>query len=388
LRLFFKQVRLIASLLVAVSLSLSGCSPKYEARVYNAPKTESEFVKPPPTSQTRRPPPMMGGSSIPLDKRRILGAAIPYESVAYFLKATDTIERLEGVAADFRTVVERFAIDGQKRELKFELPEGWSMKWRDGDIAMAEFNVAMQSGGPIVFTVTELGKPTEQSQWETYLLGNINRWRGQLQLPEIDAPSIQKEIPTIPRQGFSLPGYVFDASGGSSSAGESAPPQAPITEAPQAAPSNPTPSDSPLDLSYAKPESWELQASSFPRLATFKISGESRGGEVVVSMAKDSPNQNASMWCQQVLQVDDDSVIQPLATKTVNEAEEIPAGSRKAKLYSMRASEDAAASSLMVAAIPTGESNLCLFVKLKSDLRTAEEEKSNLLSFVNSLRWE
>jgi hypothetical protein len=42
----------------------------------------------------------------------------------------------------------------------------------------------------------------------------------------------------------------------------------------------------------------------------------------------------------------------------------------------------------MVAAIPTGESNLCLFVKLKSDLRTAEEEKSNLLSFVNSLRWE
>jgi hypothetical protein len=72
----------------------------------------------------------------------------------------------------------------------------------------------------------------------------------------------------------------------------------------------------------------------------------------------------------------------------VNEAEEIQAGTRPGKLYSIRSGDEATAPVLLVAAIPTGENELCLFVKLKSDLRTSEEQKSNLLSFVNSLRWE
>lgn len=375
-----------------------GCSPRYEARVYDAPKTETEFVREPPAVATspRQAPPMMGASTIPLSERRILGAVIPFKDVAYFLKATDKTERLALTESDFRTVVERFAIDTEKREMNFQLPENWTFKWRDdgGQFnVIAEFNVKTGSGEPIKFTVTELSKPTDVAAWDSYLLVNINRWRGQLQLPETDLVAIQNELPSIKREGFALPATIFDATGAgiaastgasnaaSSGAGTTASPPPPASTSP------PTP-DSPLKLAYEKPDSWEIQAAKPFRLATFKIANSERPGEVVVSLAKDSPVPNAEMWFEQVLQRDDKAIIRPLATKSVNEAEEIQAGNRPGKLYSIRSGDEATAAVLLVAAIPTGENELCLFVKLKSDLRTSEEQKSNLLSFVNSLRWE
>ena len=344
----------------------------------------------------RQAPPMMGASNIPLSERRILGAVIPYQDVAYFLKATDKTERLALTESDFRTVVERFAIDTEKREMNFQLPENWTSKWRnDGGQfnVIAEFNVKTGSGEPIKFTVTELSKPTDVAAWDSYLLVNINRWRGQLQLPETDSVAIQNELPSIKREGFALPATIFDATGAgiaastgasnaaSSGAGTTASPPPPASTSP------PTP-DSPLKLAYEKPDSWEIQAAKPFRLATFKIANSERPGEVVVSLAKDSPVPNAEMWFEQVLQRDDKAIIRPLATKSVNEAEEIQAGNRPGKLYSIRSGDEATAAVLLVAAIPTGENELCLFVKLKSDLRTSEEQKSNLLSFVNSLRWE
>ena len=370
---------------VAIAI-LPGCSPRYEARVYDAPKTESEFVKPPPAlAAPRRTPPMMGSSAIPLQARRILGSVIPYDNIAYFLKATDLTERLETVELDFRNVVERFAIDSKNREIKFDLPEGWTLNWREENEfnVIADLTAKTESGEPIKFTITELAKPADLAAWDMYLLGNINRWRGQLQLPETDAATIQKELPTIQRDGYALPAYIFDATG--AGAKNISTPAAPSTPA---VPSSQTTSESPLKLAYEKPDSWELQPAKMFRLATFKIASDDRACEIVVSLAKDSPIQNAQMWYEQVMQSEDKSVIEPLAAKSVKDAEEIQAGTRSGKLYSIRSSDEATAPVLVVAAIPTGENDLCLFVKLKSDLRTSEEQKTNLLSFVNSLRWE
>jgi hypothetical protein len=366
---------------------MAGCSPRYEARVYDAPKTESEFVGTPPAmaAAPRQAPPMMGASTIPLTERRILGAVIPYENVAYFLKATDKIERLALAESDFRTVVERFAIDPEKREMNFELPENWTSKWREdgGQFnVIAEFNVKAGSGTPIKFTVTELSKPADLASWDSYLLVNINRWRGQLQLPETDLIALQNQLPSIKRDGFALPAYIFDANG----AGSAASP--PAASPPAAASPSPPTSESPLKLAYDKPDTWEIQPAKPFRLATFKIANSERPGEVVVSLAKDSPVPNAEMWFEQVLQSEDKEIIRPLATKSVNDAEEIQAGTRSGKLYSIRSGDEASSPVLLVAAIPTGENEICLFVKLKADLRTSEEQKSNLLSFVNSLRWE
>ena len=54
---------------------------------------------------------MMGGSGIPLEDKRILGAVIPDAGNVYFVKATDRIARLTLAESGFRTVVEQFAVD-------------------------------------------------------------------------------------------------------------------------------------------------------------------------------------------------------------------------------------------------------------------------------------
>ncbi|MFY8202070.1 MAG: hypothetical protein ACOVLE_15450, partial [Pirellula staleyi] len=235
------------------------------------------------------------------------------------------------------------------------------------------------------------------ASWDSYLLVNINRWRGQLQLPETDLIALQNQLPSIKREGFALPAYIFDATGAGSATSPPAvtPPSAsppaaspPAASSPAAASPSPPTSESPLKLAYEKPDSWEIQAAKPFRLATFKIANGERPGEVVVSLAKDSPVPNAEMWFEQVLQREDKDIIGPLAAKSVNDAEEIQAGTRPGKLYSIRSGDEATSPVLLVAAIPTGENEICLFVKLKADLRTSEEQKSNLLSFVNSLRWE
>jgi len=94
------------------------------------------------------------------------------------------------------------------------------------------------------------------------------------------------------------------------------------------------------------------------------------------------------MWYGQLLKKDEPELQTQLATKTVDEAEDIQAGSRTAKLYTVRASDNADSKALLVAAIPTGEPGMCWFVKLNCDLRMIEEEKSVFLGFVNSLSWE
>lgn len=371
-----------------------GCGGNFKERVYNAPKVDTEFVKGPPTGQASPTastsfPPMMGASKIPLEDRRILGAVIPYATQAFYIKATDRIDRLEAVASEFRTVVERFSVDPKTGSLELSLPEKWSMKKRENDIAMAELNVVTASGN-VQFTITSLSKPEDLSQWDDYLLSNINRWRGQLQLPPTDVSSLQKDLPTVPRDGAPLPAYIFDANGGSAKTSAIPPSNLNSNQPADPSPVAKPPATEPTQkLSYDKPDSWELQPPRAFREATFKIVRDQREGEVTISTkTRDAPIPNAAMWYGQLLKKDEPELQTQLATKTVDEAEDIQAGSRTAKLYTVRASDDADSKALLVAAIPTGEPGMCWFVKLNCDLRMIEEEKSVFLGFVNSLSWE
>jgi len=388
-------------LFFAAVAAFLGCSKEYHARYYDAPKIESEFVKGREPKPRQAAPPMMGGSRIPLPERRILGAVIPDKENVYFVKATDRTAHLASAESAFRTVVETFAIDPASGSPKFELPSGWSLNLLDNANAgiglaemIAEINYEAPAGR-IRFTVSKYNKPSETAAWENYLLSQINRWRGQLELPPTTVPNLVSELPTIPREGAALPAYLFDANGGGASgstasgttpSGTSAVETAPVSAEPiiPAAPAT-RPA---LKLTYDKPENWELQAAKPYREATFKVTKEGKEAEVTVSTARDTPVQNAGMWATQTTQVNDPSAIEAMAKKTVEEAETLQVGTKTAKLYSIRASDQPDARSLLVVAIPMGEGGMSMFVKLNCELRMMEEEKSTFLSFVNTLRWE
>ena len=379
-------------LIVAAFAAFLGCSREYQARSYDAPKIESEFIKGREPKPRQALPPMMGGSRIPLPERRILGAVIPDNNNVYFVKATDRTSQLASAESAFRTVVETFAIDPASGSPKFELPPGWTLNLLDNANAgiglaemIAEINFETPAGR-IRFTVSKYDKPAETAAWESYLLSQINRWRGQLELPPSTVSDLQRELPTIPREGAAMPAYLFDATeGGASGSAATATPSVstPPESAEPAIPARPA-----LKLTYDKPEAWELQPPKPYREATFKVTKEGKEAEITVSTARDIPVQNAGMWLSQTIPVNDQANLESLALKTVEQAETLQVGTKTAKLYSIRAADQPDARSLLVVAIPMGEGGMSMFVKLNCELRMMEEEKSTFLSFVNTLRWE
>ena len=383
---------------LAALASFLGCSREYQARSYDAPKVESEFVKGREPKPRQSAPPMMGGSRIPLAERRILGAVIPDSNHVYFVKATDRTSQLASAESAFRTVVETFKIDPASGSPKFELPTGWTLNLLDNANAgiglaemIAEINYEAPAGR-LRFTVSKYDKPAETAAWESYLLSQINRWRGQLELPPTTVSNLQSELPTIPRDGAAMPAYLFDANGSGTGASGSTAATTPSDSTPpvSAEPAIPAPPAArpALKLTYDKPEAWELQAPKPYREATFKVTREGKEAEITVSTARDMPVQNAGMWLSQTIQVNDQATLESMALKTVEQAETLQVGTKAAKLYSIRGSDQPDARSLLVVAIPMGEGGMSMFVKLNCELRMMEEEKSTFLSFVNTLRWE
>jgi len=411
---FPQSTRLRLLCATVACLTLSGCWSELKERSYDAPKIESEFVKGREPRPARPAAPMMGASRIPLQERRILGAIIPDNGDVYFVKATDRTSQLTEAEVSFRSLVEQFAIDATSGAPKLELPPRWTLKILDNANAgiglaemIAEFNFEA-SAGLIRFTVSKYSRPSDPSAWEEYLLSQINRWRGQLEMPPITTPELKKELPTIPREGSGIPAILFDARGSGANAtspnsaspvappvastvpppaASTAPPSKPTSE-PTASTPPPSVSPSALKLVYEKPEHWELQPPRLYREATFKFTKDAKEAEVTIATAIDSPMQNAGMWIGQLMQSNDSATIEPLATKAVDEAETLQVGARTGKLYTIRASDQPDARSLMVVALPLDATGRSMFIKLNCELRTMEQEKATFLGFVDSLRWE
>ena len=382
------------------------CEPTPQVRVYETSKSESTFVSGPlsgsapgrpsgttPTTDNRVSTPGTTptlATNATAGPRRILGAIIPADQGCYFLKATDSPQRLEPLMADLQSIVQNFAIDPQTGRPSNPLPEGWIINPRN-DIAIAEL-ISPEATGKIKFTVTALAMPPSQD-WQGYLLSNVNRWRGQLKLQELSAETLLSSLVEVPRTGASIPSYIFDAVGTGTGAMSPAPaPSNPPT--PTGNPANSAASP-PLDapnppanrpkLDYKLPEGWSVGQGSQFRLATLNIDSKQGRGEVTVSMATDNPQANAMMWFQQLTREPDAKKLEPMVNSALEVAQKFAVGQKQATLYEIRSSEQATAPMLLVVSLPTDNPELHLFVKLIGDNQLASDQKSNLIEFVQSI---
>lgn len=367
------------------------CEPTPQVRVYETSKSESTFVSGPLSlSAPERTSVKAPKSDSTSGTRRILGAIIPADQGCYFLKATDSPDRLEPLMADLQAIVENFAIDPQTGRPSNPLPEGWIINPRN-DIAIAEL-ISPEATGKIKFTVTALAMPPSQD-WQGYLLSNVNRWRGQLKLQELTAETLLGSLVEVPRTGASIPSYLFDAVGtGTGAMSSSSPPSNPATPTGNPATSAASP---PLDatnpsanrpkLDYKLPEGWSVGQGSQFRLATLNIDSKQGRGEVTVSMATDNPQANAMMWFQQLTREPDAKKLEPMVNSALEVAQKFAVGQKQATLYEIRSSEQATAPMLLVVSLPTDNPELHLFIKLIGDNQLAADQKSNLIEFVQSI---
>ena len=222
--------RVASAAVLALAL---GCDRDPMVRVYDVePAT-------PPSGQTAGP--AAGGSATDQAEakpKRMLAAVIPFESSAVFLKITgepDALEKFEPAVEAMARSVEL----GGPEQVTFDVPEGWQRAAGGGFTAARVAPPDMQGvDGPL--TVTILSRPADEAGWQANLQSNLDRWRGQLNLPPVPVDQESDEnVRKISAENTELPIYLVDYVGTGSGAMRppfmggmsSAPPAADLAEA-------------------------------------------------------------------------------------------------------------------------------------------------------------
>jgi hypothetical protein len=189
---FFRQAILVALCCFAAA----GCSDKPPIKSYTVKKPEplEAMANPhdaglPKTLPGEEAPP----SGPPTD--RTLAVIVPTTPQGWFFKLTGpeaAVAALETKFNDFLSTV-KF----ENGEPTWKLPDGWQQQ--PGNAFRFATIVIPGEAKPLELTVS--GLPNSGDDNVNYVLANVNRWRGQLQLPKIDADALGIETQTIEVDG-------------------------------------------------------------------------------------------------------------------------------------------------------------------------------------------
>lgn len=304
------------------SLVTGGCYKTEPIRSYSAPKESA-----PAASQADAPAAPAAAPGEPTD--RMLAAILPVASQAYFFKVVGPIaavDKHEKEINDFFAAI-RVGEDGKP---KWQVPAGWK-EGAAKAMRLATLEIPGE-GKPLEVAISE---PLPWAGTAEAMLGNVNRWRKQLQLPEVDAAHVGENSHEIKigdtpmtivdlrgRAGASgmMPPFAGGAAGSAPmlpGAGKSEMPAGhpPIDGSaagapPAASPHGAAPPDAPPAVEsaalpkFTAPADWKPEAAGGMRRAAFTIGdGGEKGGLVTLSnfpiikdSAIDDPLQNLNMW--------------------------------------------------------------------------------------------
>ena len=344
--------------LPACSLILtgSGCSPPESIRRY-------EVVKPAPAD-------------------RMLAAIVPHGDQAWFFKVTGKDVALEPHAEAFVEMVRslKFAENG---EPSWTAPVDWRRKEDSGPRGPMSSRFATMEidgeGDPLELTVTPLGLPGEDLT--SYVLANVNRWRGQLGLRPISA----KQLPTKSTQ-FDLAGAQVTIVnlrgnlGGAATRPMSPPPARDGGgPAPFAAAAGPS-------IKFDTPQGWspgELEVSrggiQIRRQAVFEVKKDGQSVEITATRMPGNPSlllMNVNRWRGQIQ-------LAPITEAELDaDSEKIDIDGTAGAYVQLIGDKDAI---LGVVAFREG---MAWFIKLQGDHDLAIQERTRFDEFLKSIRFE
>jgi len=275
-----------------VIVCLSGCGQEDHIERYTIPKSAAFHATNSQGSAT--------GASGPMAHRmsgnRMLAAMVPKGDQMWFFKVTGSTDALEGESEKFVAFIRsiRFT-DGPDTKLEWTLPDGWleSESARSASsMRYATLQIASQSE-PLELSVIPLRLGT--TDLDQYVLDNVNRWRGQLQLPPISKDQVPAETVQFDVNG--APATVVDLTADQ--------PQNHSTNAPGPSGAHPpvrrTPgSDRKSPLTYQVPEGWSTAPDTGFSAAAFQVTDESRSLQITVTGAGGDLLANVNRWRSQV----------------------------------------------------------------------------------------
>lgn len=359
----------------------AGCREAEDIRTYEVAKSESSV-------DTKTPAPSVAG--------RMLGGIIFQGPQAWFFKMTGPDAQVQDQMEEFLAFSKSVRFVNEKPT--WDLPQGWSEK-PGSQFRFATLTVD-ESDPPLETSVTVL--PSEAGSEEEYLLANINRWRGQLQLPPTTADKLFQEkskteevIRDKTKAGteivlVNLAGQISEsggmtppfASGGGpfsgpmgSSAGAN-PPGA-------VRPSAPTGSaDS--DIKFNLPAGWEKAELRTFQVAAFRVRKENQKVDISLTPLSGAAGgllPNVNRWRGQIN-------LPPIDEQQLNaELKQLPVGETTAQYIEIVGPDSAdPPQAIWSAILEQGEQTW--FIKLQGDLALAREEQSRFEEFVKSIRFE
>ncbi len=125
----------------------------------------------------------------------MLAALLPHGDKAWFFKLAGSQANVDKYAAGFRSLVESVKFsEGEKAEPQWTLPDGWQPKEGKSEMRFATISLPEDAKG---LEVSVVALPWRADALVTMLLTNINRWRKQMQLPEVRADELTDAFETM-----------------------------------------------------------------------------------------------------------------------------------------------------------------------------------------------
>ncbi len=189
--LFRERGLLLVGILTVVALAGCGDRPPIKTYTVNKPAPLKPIRNPHDAGLPMTPPGQVETPPTGEPTDRTLAAIVPLTPQGWFFKLSGPIDAVAAQEDAFNAFLKTVKFTGGKPE--WTLPEGWEA--RPGNAFRYATLVIPSEGKPLELTVSALPNTGEDD--ESYVLVNVNRWRGQLRMPSITAQQLPTETTTI-----------------------------------------------------------------------------------------------------------------------------------------------------------------------------------------------
>jgi hypothetical protein len=401
---YYQRHRPLLVATCVITAILAGCGSEAEIRSYPVAK-ETPALK---SESTRR-------AALGEATHRMMGAILPAGGQTWYFKVVGPISDMEKNAGAITQFFQSITTSPGATKPGWKVPAGWEEKPASG--MRAATILIPEEGKPLDLSVIAL--PTSGAPSE--LLDNVNRWRGQLQLPPLDEASLATATKQLKvgdatmtlvdeRGQFSAGSMSAPFAGGgpfsggppatSAAPGSSgAPPSAaadpaastdlpaghpPIDSAPSVASTGSAPFD------YKAPEGWESQPPSGFRKVAFKLnSGDQKADVTAIDLSASAPSvanplENINRWRGElrmapITQEQVGSIIKQIQVGGIASVyvELIPDSGKPEESQSKEAT--------FAATVPAGQ--VVWFFKLRGDRDLVLSQRDNFKTFLESVRF-
>ena len=294
----------------------------------------------------------------------MLAALLTRGDRTWSFKISGPAEQVAEYAEPFRELLK--SIRATDEDIAWDTPTGWLQRPASG-MRMATL-VPNAQDPTLECAVVVL--PRQDN------LANVNRWRGQMQLPSIQAAELPRQTATIAASAGEI--LLLDITG-KLSADSMMPP---FVAQQNRAPSPPTPPAAPgSPFQFSAPDHWTPQPKRMSQLEVFSVADGDRQAEISVAtlgLAGGALEPNVNRWRGQLGlgPWSSDDVQQALTKRTV--------GGIDAQLVELAAEDNSRA---MLGAILYRD-DAAWFFKLSGDKKLVDQEKEAFQQFLDSIEFQ